>query len=252
MNPPRTPTVEETATPLLPSAFMMTAAHWPSVIRQVSCCWPGPVAEVVQKVCEVGAVTVAVPGTDSRTAVAVVLLRTAVDADDLVVGDAGEVGVDAVDRGDADEDGLVGGQRPCAEAQVDVESAEHPGGHLGAGLDDDVAGGDGRAVARERREGEGHVALVVTADGIGGSETRSGEEQAEARQDEETPDDEGGEVAPGRVGIRRSASGGCDAGMGHAAATCLGSVSRGCPAPRRRGRLGRRHGLPRSLQPTAG
>ncbi len=36
--PARTPIVDETATPLLPSAFMITAAHWPPVTRQVSCC----------------------------------------------------------------------------------------------------------------------------------------------------------------------------------------------------------------------
>ena len=36
--PARMPIVEATATPALPSAFMSTAAHWPPVTRQVSCC----------------------------------------------------------------------------------------------------------------------------------------------------------------------------------------------------------------------
>ncbi|CAN7173480.1 hypothetical protein LJR027_000241 [Terrabacter sp. LjRoot27] len=66
--PARTPIVELTATPALPSAFMMTTAHCPPVTRQASSCWPAPVADVVQKVCAVGAATVAAPGVERRTA----------------------------------------------------------------------------------------------------------------------------------------------------------------------------------------
>ncbi len=67
-NPARTPIVDETATPLLPSAFMITAAHCPPVTRQDSCCWPAPVAEAVQNVWLVGAGARAAPGVDRSTA----------------------------------------------------------------------------------------------------------------------------------------------------------------------------------------
>jgi hypothetical protein len=112
----------------------------------------------------------------------------AVDVGDLVVGDAGQVGVDVGLRGDPDEQRLVAGSGG-GDARGDVELVEDP---VAAPLD--VAEVELLPRQRRRRGGEplgrrGEEAVVVARRRVGDRQRGAGQDEEESQEREQAADD---------------------------------------------------------------
>ena len=126
------PIVTSASTAREPSAFIATIAQSPPVTSHVRVCVPGPLADATQKVCAAAARRRG----GARDAPVLDGARGGrcvdIDVPDLVVLDAGEVGVDVPIPRDAEEELLAGiGARAAQAQRSEPALVEEPVGHVG-------------------------------------------------------------------------------------------------------------------------